>query len=130
MTNSTTQPHSEYNAEEHMHPESALLSSSSITGDEVRNMKDEKLGTIQDIMVNVTEGKIVYAVLASGGILGVGDHLFAIPWKALKQDKKNKRFMLDVDIERLKKAPGFDKDHWPNMADARWNSTVESYYAV
>jgi hypothetical protein len=47
----------------------------------------------------------------------------------LKQDKENKRFILDVDVERLKNAPGFDKDQWPNMADATWNSTVESYYA-
>jgi hypothetical protein len=68
-------------------------------------------------------------VLASGGFLGMGDRLFAVPWKALKQDKENKRFMLDVDVERLKNAPGFDKDQWPNMADTTWNSTVESYYA-
>lgn len=36
--------------------------------------------------------------------------------------------MLDVDVARLQNAPGFDKDHWPNMADATWNSTVESCY--
>ncbi len=37
--------------------------------------------------------------------------------------------MLDVDIERLKNAPGFEKNQWPNMAGATWNSTVELYYA-
>ncbi len=58
----------------------------------------------------------------------MGDRLFAVPWKALKHDKANHRFMLDVDIERLKNAPGFDKHEWPNMADATWNSTVESFY--
>ncbi|MCE9665480.1 hypothetical protein LY622_18835 [Halomonas sp. M5N1S17] len=47
----------------------------------------------------------------------------------MKLDTKNRRFMLDVDGERLKNAPGFDKDQWPNMADATWNSTIESYYA-
>jgi sporulation protein YlmC with PRC-barrel domain len=92
-------------------------------------MQDEKLGTIQDLMLDTTEGKIRYAVLASGGFLGMGDRLFAVPWKALKQDKENKRFMLDVDAKRLKNAPGFDKDDWPSMADPNWNSTVESYYA-
>jgi sporulation protein YlmC with PRC-barrel domain len=107
----------------------ALLSATTITGDEVCNMQNEKLGRIQDVMLDIAEGRIRYAVLASGGFLGLGDRLFAVPWKALKQDKENKRFMLDVDIERLKKAPGFDKDQWPNMADATWNSTVESYYA-
>lgn len=106
-----------------------LLSAATITGDDVCNMRDEKLGKIEDVMVDVADGKIRYAVLASGGFLGMGDRLFAVPWKALKLDKEHKRFMLDVDAERLKDAPGFDKDHWPNMADASWNSTVDSFYA-
>ena len=86
-----------------------LLSASTITGDNVCNMQDEELGKIQDLMLDVAEGRIRYAVLASGGFLGMGDRLFAVPWKALKHDKANKRFMLDVDVERLKNAPGFDK---------------------
>lgn len=106
----------------------ALLSSTSITGDEVCNLKEEKLGTIQDIMLDVTNGRIRYAVLSSGGFLGMGDRLFAVPWKALTLDADNKRFTLDIEVERLKKAPGFDKDHWPDMADTMWNSNIESYF--
>jgi len=107
-----------------------LLSAATITGDDVCNMRDEKLGSIEDIMLDVNTGKIRYAVLSSGGFLGMGDHLFAVPWDAFKLDAANKRFILDVDVERLKAAPGFDKDNWPNMADASWNSTVDSYYAT
>ncbi len=106
-----------------------MLSAPTIIGDEVSNMQDETLGEIQDIVLDITEGRIRYAVLTSGGFLGMGDRLFAVPWTALKQDRKNKRFTLDVDVERLKNAPGFDKDQWPNMADDSWNSTVQSYYA-
>lgn len=105
-----------------------LLSAATITGDEVCNMQDEKLGSIQDIMLDIQSGNIRYAVLSSGGFLGLGDRLFAIPWHALKQDREQKRFRLDVDIERLKEAPGFDKDDWPNMADPSWNSTIDAYY--
>lgn len=129
MNYSTTQSKSRYDAANDIQAGDMLLSASTITGDEVCNMQDEKLGKIQDLMLDITEGKIRYAVLASGGFLGMGDRLFAVPWKALKQDKENKRFMLDVDVERLKNAPGFDKDQWPNMADTTWTSTVESYYA-
>lgn len=107
----------------------SLLSASTITGDEVCNLEDEKLGSIQDIMLDTQTGKIRYAVLSSGGFLGMGDRLFAVPWSAFKLDTENKRFILDVDVERLKAAPGFDKDEWPNTADAAWNSSVESYYA-
>ncbi|MFN3882948.1 MAG: PRC-barrel domain-containing protein [Nitrincola lacisaponensis] len=105
-----------------------LLSAATITGDEVCNLKNEKLGKIQDIMLDMAEGKIRYAVLSSGGFLGMGDRLFAVPWTALKLDQEQKRFTLDVDTERLKKAPGFNKDKWPNMADPNWNSTIDSYY--
>lgn len=105
-----------------------LLSATTVAGDEVCNMQDEKLGTIQDLMLDTSEGRIRYAVLSSGGFLGMGDRLYAIPWKALHQDQENRRFLLDVDVERLKNAPGFDKDDWPDMADPTWNATVDSYY--
>ncbi|MEX0706867.1 MAG: PRC-barrel domain-containing protein [Woeseia sp.] len=129
MNHSETLAGGTHGAADDIHAGSSLLSADTITGDEVCNMQDDELGTIQDLMVDINDGKIRYAVLASGGFLGMGGRLFAVPWKALKQDKENNRFMLDVDIERLKNAPGFDKDDWPNMADATWNSTVESYYA-
>lgn len=128
MNHSNTQANGGQAAGNSLHAGSALLSSSSITGDDVVNLQDENLGKIHDIMLDTAEGKIRYAVLASGGFLGMGDHLFAIPWRALKQDKENKRFVLDVDAQRLKNAPGFDKDNWPNMADPTWSSTIESYY--
>ena len=134
MNDSTTQNKSGYNIADDIqgsaapHIGATLLSASTISGDEVWNLQDERIGKIQDIMLDVDEGKICYAVLASGGFLGMGDHLFAVPWKALKQDKKNKCFILDVDVDRLKDAPGFDKNQWPNMADPAWSSTVESYY--
>ena len=128
MNYSTTHSKGNYAAANDMPFGSALLSAATITGDDVYNMQDENLGNIQDVMLDLTEGTIRYAVLSSGGFLGMGDRLFAVPWKALKLDKENHRFMLDVDTERLKNAPGFDKDEWPNMADPTWNSTVDSYY--
>jgi hypothetical protein len=50
----------------------------------------------------------------------MGEKLFAVPWAALTLDTQNKRFVLKVDKDTLKNAPGFDKDNWPNMADASW----------
>ena len=108
----------------------SMLSASTITGDDVCNLKDEKLGTIQDIMLDIPNGKIRYAVLSSGGFLGMGDRLFAVPWSALKLDGEHKRFTLDVDVERLKAAPGFNKEEWPDMADSAWSSSIDSYYAT
>lgn len=129
MTPTLTPSNSRNSSANDMNPVATLLSADTIAGDDVCNLQDEKLGNIQDLMIDISDGKIRYAVLASGGFLGMGDRLFAVPWNALKHDRENKRFLLDVDVERLKNAPGFDKDNWPNMADSSWNSSVESYYA-
>jgi hypothetical protein len=73
---------------------------------------------------------VAYAVLSFGGILTLGEKLFAVPWDALKLDRKNKRFTLDVDKERLINAPGFDSGHWPDMADETWSNEVHSFYGT
>ena len=108
--------------------EPKLLSATTITGDDVFNLKDEKLGTIEEIMLDMQNGNIRYAVLSSGGFLGMWDRLFAIPWSAMKIDALHKRFTLDVDIERLKAAPGFNKEAWPSWSDPSWSANVDAYY--
>ena len=80
----------------------------------------EHVGKISDIMFDVRGGRIAYAVLSTGGFLGMGDTLHAIPWSALTLDTDDKCFVLDASAERIKNAPGFDKDNWPSMADMQW----------
>jgi sporulation protein YlmC with PRC-barrel domain len=109
---------------------SMLLSASSITGDGVRNHVGEDLGQIEDLMIDVNNGKVAYAVLSFGGFLGLGDKLFAVPIEAMTVDTDDKCFVLSESKERLEKAPGFDKDNWPNFADTQWQSQVRSYYRV
>lgn len=128
MNYQTGKTNSMQGASADLHTHAELLSASTITGDEVHNLQDENLGTLHEIMLNVQDGSIRYAVLSCGGFLGMGERYFAVPWKELKLDTKNKRFLLDVDAKRLKDAPGFDKDQWPNMADPSWSSSVDQYY--
>lgn len=104
------------------------MAADTLEGDTVVNSQDEKLGEITDIMIDVQSGQVAYAVLSCGGFMGIGDKLFAIPWGALTLDADQKQFILDIDKERLKAAPGFDKDHWPSMADSRWANEVHDYY--
>jgi sporulation protein YlmC with PRC-barrel domain len=113
---------------EHSGPGPDVMAASTLTSDAVRNSAGENLGKIEDIMLDVRRGQIAYAVLSFGGFLGVGSKLFAVPWSALMLDTDNECFVLDVSKERLKEAPGFDKDHWPSMADAGWQSEVNTYY--
>jgi sporulation protein YlmC with PRC-barrel domain len=109
-------------------PGPEIMAASTLDGNNVVNLADEDLGKIKEIMIDVPSGRVAYAVLSSGGFLGLGDRLFAIPWSALTLDVNRKCFILDVDAERLKDAPGFDKDHWPTMADPTWANEVHAYY--
>lgn len=106
-----------------------VLPTSSIIGEEVRNLAGDDLGKIEDIVFDLQDGRIAYAVLSFGGFLGVGDKLFAIPWSALSMDPDEKYFVLDVDKKMLRNAPGFDKDNWPDMADRSWGRQIHKYYS-
>ena len=111
-------------------PGPQVMAADTLTGDEVRNTSNEKLGEIADIMLDVPRGRVAYAVMKSGGFLGMGSKLFAIPWSALQLDTANKCFRLDVAKDRFDEAPGFDKDHWPSMADQRWAEDVHAFYGA
>ncbi len=79
-------------------------------------------------MLDLESGQIAYAVLSFGGFLGIGDKLFAVPWKALELNSAEREFILDVDKKTLENAPGFDKDNWPDMADETWISNLHAHY--
>jgi len=105
-----------------------VLSASALKGDQVVNQQGEDLGKIEEIMIDLDHGRVAYAVLSFGGFLGMGDKLFAVPWQAFAVDTAQKRLVLNADKELLKKATGFDKDNWPNMADPNWGTKLYGYY--
>ena len=111
-------------------PGPRFMGANTLIGDDVYNHQEEDLGDIKEIMLDMSNGRIAYAVLAFGGVFGIGEKLFAVPWSALKLDPANKRFLLNQDKKRLESAPGFDKDRWPDMADPTWKNTVNSYYGT
>lgn len=108
----------------------SLLSSTTICSDKVVDTAGEKLGDIKDLMIDCDSARVQYAVLEFGGFLGMGTKLFAVPMEALKLDRENKRFILAIDKERLKDAPGFDKDHWPDFADPAFAESLHTYYGT
>ncbi len=102
--------------------------SSDLTGKKITNPSGEDLGKLEEIVVDANSGRILYGVLSFGGVLGVGDKLFAIPWSSLSLTSDYKSFVLDIDKDRLKTASGFDKGQWPNFADEQWATETYKYY--
>jgi sporulation protein YlmC with PRC-barrel domain len=105
-----------------------VMAAATLDGNKVLSSDGKDIGKIKDIMLDVGSGRIAYAVLSSGGFLGIGDKLLAIPWCALALDTQHKCFVLAMRAERAKNAPGFDRDHWPSMADRMWATSVHQYY--
>jgi sporulation protein YlmC with PRC-barrel domain len=111
-------------------PGPALMGADTLIGNDVYNQAGDTLGDIKEIMLDMRNGRVAYAVLSFGGFLSVGEKLFAVPWSALTLDTATKSFKLNVSKERLETAPGFDKDQWPNMADPTWAQSIHSYYGT
>src|SRR5215813_6485176 len=108
-----------------------LIRGNTFIGANVENPQGQNLGDVKDLVIDRASGRIAYAVVSFGGFLGVGEKLFAVPWGAFSQPKVDKdTFMLDVDKERLKNAPGFDPHNWPQMASREWVTSLYSYYNV
>jgi sporulation protein YlmC with PRC-barrel domain len=97
-------------------PGPASMGADTLLGNDVYDKVGENLGDIKEFMIDMASGNVAYAVLSFGGLLGMGDELFAVPWAALALDTTNKRFTLNVLTEALKDAPGFNKNNWPSIS--------------
>ena len=106
----------------------SILSATTLEGTDVKSAAGESLGDIKDLMIDLTSGRVAYAVIDFGGFLGIGNKLFAVPLEALKQDKANKCFTLNTTKEALEKTHGFDQEHWPDFADRGWQTDLHQHY--
>jgi sporulation protein YlmC with PRC-barrel domain len=100
---------------------------SKIIGTAVKNHSDDSLGDIKDLVLDPETGQVVYAVVTFGGVFGMGDKLFAVPLQALRWIRDKEYYVLDIDKSLLEKAPGFDKDHWPNSL-SKWDQQREELH--
>jgi sporulation protein YlmC with PRC-barrel domain len=107
-----------------------LLPCATLEGEPLYNRDAEELGELEHVVIDVPSGRIAYAVLVRGGVLGLGERLHAIPWEALEIDAEQRRFVLDIGKERLEAAPGFDEEHWPAMTDAGWAAAIREFYSA
>ncbi|WP_176039481.1 PRC-barrel domain-containing protein [Burkholderia stabilis] len=105
-----------------------VMAARTLEGDRVLTIDGDDIGKVADIMLDVRSGRIAYAVVASGGVRGLGGKLLAVPWNVLALDVERKCFVLPVVTERVRDAPGFDKDRWPAMADPAWAEALHAYY--
>jgi hypothetical protein len=115
---------------EHRDETSSLISSGKVTGTNVYNTAGDSLGEIHDVMIDKKTGKIAYAVMSFGGILGIGEDYHPLPWSTLKYDTRQGGYVVGIPKEQLEKAPTYGRDETPAWGDRSYEKKIHDYYGT
>jgi sporulation protein YlmC with PRC-barrel domain len=110
-----------------IHPR--VWTTGALTGARVRNADGEDLGRIEEILVDVSTGRVVYVLIASGGVMGIGEKLFAVPWDAFT-GASDGEVLIDADRSRLERSARFDPIRWQDPADPAWVAHLDQFYGA
>ncbi len=111
-------------------PPTKLIPAHKIQGTSVFNTALEKLGTVEDIMLDKACGRIAYAVLSFGGFLGIGDHHYPLPWGKLVYNDELGGYIVDIDRETLEGAPSYSDPAKASWNDKAWSADVDAHYGM
>ena len=104
-----------------------LIAAEKVKGTDVYNRAGEKLGSVEDIMIDKVSGRAIYAVMSFGGFLGMGEKHHPLPWATLKYDAQKGGYVVNLDKKQLEGAPNYDR-----KSEFKWTPeygrSVDSYY--
>ena len=105
-----------------------LVNVSTLVGSKVKDSAGQEVGEINELMVDASSGQVMYAVLAAGGLLGMGKTLFAVPFDSLTISQDRQAIVLNARSEVLPRAPSFSGEKWPNMTDPSVQDRLQAYW--
>ena len=108
--------------------ERPLVTATDMVGDDVINLKEETIGKVEDVVLDVATGEVAYVVMSFGAWFGIGGKLFAIPFHSLTFAPVRGCFVLDADKAKVERAPGFSRDDWPDYANPTWADNMFQYW--
>ncbi|HTI85280.1 MAG TPA: PRC-barrel domain-containing protein [Alphaproteobacteria bacterium] len=108
---------------------SPVITAEKVEGTAVYDRRGNRIGTIEDLVLDKIGGKVLYAVMSFGGFLGIGEKHHPLPWGALTYDTGLEGYVVDVDKDRLEKAPSYESDR-----DVEWSADfghrINTYWNV
>lgn len=105
-----------------------LIAAERVNGTNVYNTKGEKLGHVEDIMIDKVTGKTIYAIMSFGGFLGMGARQHPLPWSTLKYDQEQSGYVVNLDKQTLESAPTHEGDDFAWTSD--YGRRVDKHYNV
>jgi sporulation protein YlmC with PRC-barrel domain len=113
---------------EQVRARAVMRRASNIIGSAVTNYQGEALGDVKDLVMDLHSGAVAYVVIATGGVIGLGERWHAVPMASLQLNRAHDAFLMNMNHEAWVHAPGFDKDHWPNLGSDAWHQETDRYY--
>ena len=107
-----------------------LIPADKVEGTAVYNRKGDKLGSIENVMIDKLTGKVAYADMSFGGFLGIGDKHHPLPWSVLTYDVGKGGYVVDLDKEMLENAPSYEPTEDVDWGDEAWGRRIHDYYGV
>jgi sporulation protein YlmC with PRC-barrel domain len=107
-----------------------LISADKVQGTAVYNGDGERMGSIEDVMIDKRSGKVAYAILSFGGFLGIGERYHPLPWNALTYDERLGGYNVALPVERLKGAPSYGANESVNLDDRAYGRKIHDYYGT
>jgi hypothetical protein len=104
-----------------------LIGSDKVEGTDVYGTGDQKIGSVERVMINKRSGQVAYAVLSFGGFLGIGDDHYPLPWRSLTYDTRLGGYRTNVSKQQLEGAPKYRGDDWDWQDSARGRRVYDYY---
>ncbi len=108
----------------------SLIAADKVRGTAVYNPDGEQLGAIHNVMIDKRAGRVVYAVMSFGGLLGIGERYHPLPWPVLHYDTGLGGYVVTLSREQLEAAPSYGPDEAPAYDDPAWARKVHDHYGV
>lgn len=99
-----------------------------LSGEDVANPNGEVVATIEDLIVDRGSGRVAYAVLKSGDVLGLGGKRIAVPYDSLTYDRLQDRFNIRMTSEQIERAASFSPEEWSNLEHTSWTEDLEAWW--
>ena len=106
----------------------SLIASDKVEGTAVYGPDDDKIGRIENLMIDKWSGKVAYAVLSFGGFLGMGTDHYPLPWSMLKYDEKLGGYRVNITREQLQNAPRYHEDDRWDWTNPEYTKQVDTHY--
>ncbi|AKJ30610.1 PRC-barrel domain-containing protein [Caldimonas brevitalea] len=100
---------------------------SQIIGTQMHDKMGDKIGEVEDVVLG-PDGALAYVIVSSGGVLGAGERMRAVPWQNVQVDGEG-RLRVDIAKDRVENAPSFAPNNWPSLHDERWSQQNRQFYS-